>query len=171
MTFNNVDLTSRDKFIHFFSWLAEMNEYHPVDFICEFFESQDFVSYDDEEDEEVLNENFDEYYLGYYYISVDDSFDRMGDVKTRLAIKLNQVSHDPYKITKRINETKKEYNVLAKQWDNIRNLQVREVTKSEATLRMVEEFDYDAFKIIDTQYDTLLHMTYAFAGEDDGLHN
>ena len=91
----NIELDTTEKFKKFWNWMAEENETAPHFILSEFRFNIDelFDRVDDEEaeyDDElyVWKDEIDSYYLTGYYIAHEDDWDRGGDVKTRMAIRM-----------------------------------------------------------------------------------
>lgn len=92
----NVNLATQEDFKKFFEWAADISETHVYDLLSECgFDVEDlFDNHFDEnmELDEPLEPSwniFSDEYLGIYHINIDDSFDRMGDVKHRYVVKLD----------------------------------------------------------------------------------
>jgi len=89
----NIELKTYDEFKKFWELMAEREGYYFTHLLSEF--GLDELTYEKEldfEDEDgndnigVWNDTIDDEYLTHYYFSMDDSWDRMGDVKTRMFI-------------------------------------------------------------------------------------
>ncbi len=98
----NIELRTYDEFKKFWETIAEREGYYFTDILSEF--GLDDLTYDKEldfEDEDgndnigVWNDTIDDEYLTHYYFSMEDSWDRAGDVKVRMFIPMiNPISLD-----------------------------------------------------------------------------
>lgn len=124
----NVNLRTSKEFQEFFNWAGgeagTMDGAYNLLMQCGFPIDELFNNYFDEnmELDEPLEETWKEVpeeYLGDYHINIDDSFDRMGDVKRRYVIKLDNILNVSTLIN-RHTKIEKERRVIAKKYDQAR---------------------------------------------------
>ncbi len=128
----NVNLRTSKEFQDFFDWVADIGNTHSYDLLseCRFAVEELFDDYFDENmeldedlEEEMMQEptwkDIPKEYLGDYHINIDDSFNRMGDVKHRSVIKLDNILN-VNNLINRYTKIEKERRVIARKYDQAR---------------------------------------------------
>lgn len=89
----NIELKTYDEFKKFWETISEREGYYFSDLLGEFnledltYEKElDFEDEDGNDQISVWKDTIDDAYLTHYYFSMEDSWDRMGDVKTRMFV-------------------------------------------------------------------------------------
>jgi hypothetical protein len=89
----NIELKTYDEFKKFWETIAEREGYYFIDLLYEFGlehlaheKELDFEDEDGNDNIGIWNDTIDDIYLNHYYFSMEDSWDRAGDVKVRMFV-------------------------------------------------------------------------------------
>ena len=171
----NVELKTYDEFKKFWETISEREGYYFSDLLGEFdlghlvYEKElDFEDDDSNNCTFEWNDTIDEVYLTHYFFSMDDSSDRMGDVKVRLFIPMiNAINLDDF--YQEVPFLEKRYSVLAKKFDKAMSIH----RKIDAGVATVEEFE--AIQPTESEFNEMdkicekLYYTYGLGIEPLGI--
>ena len=170
----NVELRTYDEFKKFWETIAEREGYYFSDLLGEFSlehltynKELDFEDEDGNDNIDVWNDTIEDEYLTHYFFSMDDSSDRMGDLKIRMFVPMvNAINLDDF--YQEVPVLEKRYSVLAKKFDKAMSIH-RKIDAGTATDTEIDS--YEASRPTETEFSEMdnicskLYYTYGLGIE------